>query len=129
MQVIEVGVRDQHRIEGGEVGYAQARTAQTFQYEEPACEVRIDDNALAANLHEKTGVANEGDAEFSVGGKSRLVGFTPARSHCRVAYQTSELSGAFAKGRIAKRLLNHSAPEPGAGSEAAPIVFLVLNLF
>ena len=87
--------------------------AQALQHEEPAGEVGIDDDALAANLHEEAGVANKRDPEFSVRGESRLVSFTGARSDCGTTHQTSELGGALAKGRIAKRLLNHPATEPG----------------
>jgi hypothetical protein len=53
-------------------------------------------------------VADEGDAEFSVSDEARFVGFTGKPSHSRAAHQTSELSGALAKGRIAERLLDHS---------------------
>ena len=72
VQMIEVGVRNQHQVDGRKIGDAQAGTAQALQHEQPAREVGIDDDALAANLHEEAGVADEGDAEFSVGGKSGL---------------------------------------------------------
>jgi len=101
---------------------AQAGTTQAFQYEEPAREVGIDHDALSANLHKEAGVANEGDAEFSVGGEAGRVSLTVARSDGGVAHQTPELGGAFAEGRIAKRLLNHPATEPEGwtGSSSAP---------
>ena len=112
MEMIEVSMRNQHYVDGREIGDAQAWTAQALQHEEPAREVRIDDYAPAANLYEEAGVADESDAQFSVRGKSRLTSLAPARSYRRVAHQTSELRSAFAKGRVAKRLLNHPAAEP-----------------
>src|SRR5580658_5638502 len=69
MKVIEVGVRNQHEIDGRQIGDAQAWTAQAFQDEKPAREIGVDHDALPADLHEETGVADEGDAEFSVGGE------------------------------------------------------------
>src|SRR5580692_11133454 len=109
MQMIEVGMRNQHQVDGGQIGDAQAGTAQAFQHEKPAREVRIDHDALSANLHEKAGVANERDAEFAVAGEAGLVGLNATWSHHGVAYQTTKLGGAFAKGRVAKRLLDHPA--------------------
>ena len=109
----------------GKIGNAQAGTAQAFQHEQPAREVRIDDDALPANLHEEAGVTDEGDAEFSVGDEARLVSLTEARSYRGTAHQTSELSGAFTKGRIAKRLLDHPATEPGGWN--VPSVLFVFN--
>ena len=74
MQVIEVRVRDQHNVDGRQIGNAQAGTAQAFQHEEPAREIGIDDDVLSADLQEEAGVADEGDAEFAVGDEARLVG-------------------------------------------------------
>ena len=72
-------------------------------------------------------MADESDAEFSIGGKSRFMSFTAARSDCGVAHQTSELGGAPAERPIAKCLLNHPAYRPGAGSKqpAAFMLFLI----
>ena len=112
MKMIEVRVSDQHQIDSRKIGDAQAGAAQAFEHEQPAREIGIDDHALSANLHEEAGVADEGDAEFAVGGEARLVGFAAARSYRRAAHQSSELGGAFTKGRIAKRLFNHPATEP-----------------
>ena len=90
---------------------------QTFKNKKPPREVGIDDDVLTADLHEKTGVSDEGDAEFSVGRKTRLVGFAAPRSDSGVTHQSPELCGAFTKGRIAKRLLNHPATEPEPNAE------------
>src|ERR1700704_6441210 len=102
----------------------QARAAQTFQDEEPARKVGINDDTLSANLHEEAGVANEGDPEFSIDSQTRLVSFTTPRRHGGATHQTSELGGAFAKGRIAKRLLDHPATEregPPEGSTGSTL--------
>jgi hypothetical protein len=119
VQVIEMSVRYQHHIHRRQIADAQARLPQPLQYEQPAREVGIDDHALSANLQEETRVADEGDAEFSVGGEARFVGLAATWSYRGVTHQTSKLGGAFTKGRIAKRLLNHPATEPGVAPEAA----------
>src|SRR6266567_6578336 len=111
--MIEMGMRHQHQIDGRQIGYAQPRTTKTFQHKQPACEVGIDYDTLSTNLHEKAGVTDEGDAEFSIGSKAWFVSLTDARGYRGVAYQTPKLSGTFTKGRIAKCLLNHPATVPG----------------
>src|SRR5579859_6036476 len=63
MQMIEVRVRNQYQIDGRKVGDAKAGTAQALEHKEPAREIRIDHYALAADLHEETGMANECHAE------------------------------------------------------------------
>ncbi len=113
MEMIEVRMGHQHHVDGRQIGDAQAGTAQALQHEQPAREVGIDDDALPANLHEEAGVTDEGDAEFAVGSEAGLVGLAVARSNCGAAHQSSELGGAFTKGRIAECLLNHPATEPG----------------
>jgi hypothetical protein len=113
MQMIEVGVGNQDGIDRRQIGNPQAGTTQALQHEQPAREVRIDDDTLSAHLYEEAGVADEGDSEFSVGDEPRLVGLSKARSDGGTAHQARELGGAFAKGRIAKRLLDH--PATGAG--------------
>ena len=126
MQMIEVSVRNQHHIDGRKIGDAQARPAQALQHEEPARKVGIDDHTLAANLHEEAGVANKGDPELSVDGKSRLVSFTAAWSYRRTPHQTSELGGALAKRRIAKCLPNHPATEPWGLDRKQPALFILV---
>ena len=113
MEMIEVSVRNQNQIDRGKIGNAQAWTSQAFQDEEPARKVGVDDYALTAHLHKKAGVPDEGDAEFAVCRQARLVGFTTSGRNRGVAHQTSELAGTLAEGRIAKRLLDHPAMEPG----------------
>src|SRR2546423_7477119 len=95
VKMIEMSVRYQHRIDRGKIGDAQAGATQSLQNEEPSREIWIDEDALSANLQEKTGVADEGDSEFSIGGQARLVSLAGAWRHCRAPHQTSELGGAF----------------------------------
>src|SRR5579864_6157626 len=113
MKMIEVGMRDQNQIDRGKIDNAQAGPSEAFQNEEPAREIRVDDYALPAHLHKKAGVPDEGDAELAVGSQARLVRLPRAGSYRGVPHQTSKLSGALAKGRIAQRLLDHPAMEPG----------------
>src|ERR1039457_5795017 len=126
MEMIEVSVRDQYRVDRRQISDAESGTAKALQHEQPAREVRIDDDSLPADLYKETGVTNEGDAEFSVGGEAPFVGLTGARSDGGVAHQTSKLGGAFPNGRIAKCLLNHPATEPGgsAGSSLSPFILV-----
>src|SRR6202034_752660 len=86
MEMIEVSMRNQHYVDGREIGDAQAWTAEALQHEEPAREVRIDDYAPAANLYEEAGMADESDAQFSVRGKARHASLATARSYRRVAH-------------------------------------------
>src|SRR5437016_5634470 len=72
VQVVKVGMGYEHNIDGRQIAHVQAGTAQALEYEKPAREVGIDHNAAPANLHQEAGVADEGDAEFSVGGQTWL---------------------------------------------------------
>src|ERR1019366_6443825 len=74
MQVIEVRVRHQDEVHRRQVAQVQSRLTQALKNEEPAREVGIDDDVLAANLQKKTGVPDEGDAEFAVRSHLRFVG-------------------------------------------------------
>ena len=126
MQMIEVSMRDENQIDRRKIGNAQAGTSQAFQNKEPAREVRIDDYVLPAHLHKEAGMPDEGNAEFTVSCQAGLVGLTRAGSNRRVAYQTSKLSGALAEGRIAQRLLNHPAREPGRTRNTFNLMILIL---
>ena len=57
--MIEVGMRNQHRIDGRQIAHTQSRTPQSLQDEDPAREVGVNQNVLAADLQEKTGVSDE----------------------------------------------------------------------
>src|SRR5579864_545143 len=113
MQVIEVGVRNQNEIDGRKIRDAKARTAKPLQYEQPPGKIRIDQHALSSNLYEEAGMTDKSDAQFSVGGEARFVSLHRPRSNRRMAHQTSELGGALAESRIAKRLLDHPATGHG----------------
>jgi len=78
-------------------------------------------------LHEEAGVADEGDAEFSIGGETRFVSFAAARSDCGVADETSELGGALTQGRITERLFNHPATEPRGGILSGPSMLVLFG--
>lgn len=112
MQVVEMRVRNQDKVNCRKIGDTQARTTQALQNEQPAREVGIDDDAFAANLDEETGMADECNAEFTVRCQSWLVSLAAAPGHGGVPHQPSKLRGALAKGRIAKRLFNHPAAKP-----------------
>jgi len=99
--MIEVGVRNQNHVDGRQIGDAQSGTPEALQNEEPAREVGINDDALAAHLQKETGVADESDAEFTVRDQTRLVSLAAARSHHRVPHQAAKIRGALAQGWIA----------------------------
>ena len=69
-------VRDENEIDRREICDPQAGTPKSLQYKEPAREVGIDDYTLSGDLHKKTGLTDEGDAKFSIGGEARLVCLT-----------------------------------------------------
>src|ERR1039458_404623 len=125
MEMIEVGMGHQHHVDGRQIGDSESGTAQAFQDEQPAREVRIDDDALSANLHEEAGMPDEGDAELAAGGEAGFVSLAVARSYSGMAHQPSELGGALTKGRIAERLLDHPATEPG-GWTGSSLSFSIL---
>jgi len=81
MQMIKVGVRHQHQIDGWKIAHAQPGTAQALQHKQPAGKVGIDSNALPTDLQKEARVADESDAKFPVGDKPRLVGLTAPWSH------------------------------------------------
>ena len=59
-------VRHQDNIHRRQVAQIQSRLTQSFEQEEPAREIWIDDDVLSANLQEEAGVSDEGDSEFTV---------------------------------------------------------------
>lgn len=109
MQVIEVRMRDQHKINGRQIGNSQARTAQPFEDKQPRRKIRVDYYIVSTNLQEKARVPDEGNAEFSVVDEARFVSFPDAGSDCGMPHQFSKLAGTSTKSRIAKRLLDHPA--------------------
>ena len=113
VQMIEVGVRNQHHIDGRQISDSQAGPPQALQHKKPARKVGIDDNALPAHLQKETGVADESHAQLAVGDQARLMSLAAAGSHDRVPHQASEVGGALAQGWIAKCLLDHPVKNPG----------------
>src|SRR5258706_6127581 len=107
MQVIEVGVRHQHQIDSRQIPYSQPRTPQPLQHEKPASEVGIDHHALPGHLHEETGMPDERNPQLAVGSETRFMGLAAKWSYRGMPHQSTELRRPFAKGRIAKRCLDH----------------------
>src|SRR5579859_6530740 len=62
VQVVEMRMGDEHQINRRQIPDPYSRLAQSFQYKQPAREIRVDDNVLATHLDKKTGMANEGQA-------------------------------------------------------------------
>src|SRR5215469_140159 len=117
MQMIEVGVGDQDKVDRRKIRDAQARTTKTLQYEQPAGKIGVNDDAFSANLNKETCVTDESDTQFPIRCEARFVGLTRAWSHRRMPHQASELCGAFAQRRITKSLFDH--PSTGPGSKLA----------
>src|SRR5262249_45405851 len=95
VQMVEVRVRHQDEIDRRKVGNAETRTPQPLQYKQPAREVGIDNHASTTDLHEETGVSDEGDAEFSVGSEPGFMGLAAARSDRRMPHQARKLGCAL----------------------------------
>ena len=94
--MVEVRVRHQNDIDGWKIADSKSGTAQALEHEEPAGKVGVDQHTAPAELHEKTGVADEGDAEFPIAGELWLMGLTAPRGDRGMPHQTSELGGSFA---------------------------------
>src|ERR1019366_7589278 len=100
MQVIEERVGHQYDIHRRQVVQVQSRLTQALKNEQPAREVGIDDDVLSADLQKKTGVPDEGDAEFAVRNQLRFVGLASARRDRGMPHQARELTGSLAESRI-----------------------------
>ena len=107
MQMIEVRVRHQHRIDGWQIAHTNAGTPQSLQHKQPAGKVGIDHHALPADLKKKTGMPDERNSQFALRCQARLVSFATERGYRGVAHQSAELRCAFAESRILKRCLDH----------------------
>ena len=102
VQVVEVGVGHQHQVNGGQVAHSQTGLPQPLEDEEPAREIGVDDNILAAHLEKKTRMTDESHAQLAVGHQLRLVGAAGAGSDRGAAHQAAELPGAVAQSAILK---------------------------
>lgn len=107
MQVIEVRMCDQHKIDGWKIVNLNARLAQALENKKPAGEIGIDYNILAAHLQKEAGMTNKRDAHLAVRNEDWPVRFAGRRRHSRMAYQASKLRGTLAQRRIFKGLFEH----------------------
>ena len=80
MKMIEMGVGQQHHINGRQIFYSQTRPLDSFQQEKPVREVGIDQNVQIGELEEKRSVANPGYGDLAEGqlGKSGALGLAGA---------------------------------------------------
>ena len=62
VQVIKVRMRHQHQINRGEVAQSHSRLPKPLQHKQPAGKIGVNEDVLAADLHEKAGVPDKGDA-------------------------------------------------------------------
>ena len=105
MQMMKVGMRDQHQVNGGRSPQLDPRFAQPLQHKQPAGKIRIDDNILPANLDEKAGMADERYPNSPLLTKLGLCAW-PVRgvtAECRTS--SAKRTRAFAENGIRKRWL------------------------
>ena len=65
VEVVEMGMRYQHKVDRREVMNFKARLAEAFDNLQPLRPVRVDENAVLGGLNEKRGVADPGDAKLA----------------------------------------------------------------
>src|SRR5579872_2125934 len=94
MQVVEVGMGNEHEIDWRQIADPHSGLAQSFQDKKPARKIRIDDDVLAAHLKEKTGVSNESHTQLAIGYQYRLVWLSNSAS------PPSAVPGARTAGRV-----------------------------
>src|SRR5436190_21712768 len=102
VQMIKVRVRNEDEVDRRQVRDSQPRLAKPLQHKKPPGEIRVHDYVLATKLQEETGVPNKGDAHLPVRNEHRLMCFSCARGHGRMAHQSAELLCALAQGGILK---------------------------
>ena len=100
VQMVEVGMGDQHQVNRRQITHLQPWPSNTFQDEEPTREVRVDDHILVTDLEKETRMPDECHAHLTVRDQFWLVSTTGPRCDDRMAYQAAELPGTFAKRRI-----------------------------
>ena len=76
MEMVKVRVRNQHCINRRKIAQPQAGTAQSLEDEDPACEVGVNQDVLAAHLEEEAGVSDERHAQLTAPGQHRLASNT-----------------------------------------------------
>jgi hypothetical protein len=96
MQMIEVSVGNQHRIQRRKIGDAQSGTPQPLEHKEPGSKDGIDYQAGPAGLQEERGVSDEGDAQLSWRGQHGTMRVPRAPGHGGMLDQPAELTRFFA---------------------------------
>ena len=86
MEMIEMGVGQQHQINGGQVLDSQTGAFDAFEQEEPVGKVRINQNIQIRELHQKGGVPDPGYGNLPMAqlGKGRLPMLAGASSQQRL---------------------------------------------
>src|SRR5437016_14367680 len=124
MQMVEVGMGDQHQINRRQVLKPYAGLAEALQNEQPASKIGVNDNILLAHLHEKAGVANKGKPELSVGNQLWLVDVPGARGDRRVPDELRKLAGPTTQRAALECVVEHPW-----GSQAVKMVCHRLSAF
>ena len=86
VQVIEMCMGNHDQVDGWQIANPQTWLAQSFQHEQPAREIWIKHDILPANLHEKTGMPNEGHAQFPIRDQLRFVNSSRAGGDSGMAH-------------------------------------------
>ncbi len=89
--MIEVSVRDEHRIDRRQVAKPESGPAEPLENKNPAGKVGIDQQVLAADLEKEAGMTDEGDAQLATTGGHRLAGDAGAPGDGGMAHQGAEL--------------------------------------
>jgi hypothetical protein len=67
MEVIKVGVREQHEVDGWQVLNAQPATFNAFQEKDPVGEVRVNKDVEIGELDQEGSMADPGDGDLTAG--------------------------------------------------------------
>jgi hypothetical protein len=111
VQVIEMRVSDKHKVDRGKIAYTNSRFAKALQHKQPAGEIRVNYDILAAHLYKEAGVPNESQSQFTVAHQSWFVNFPSSGRDYGVANEASELTGAAAQSSILDCGLKHRLGE------------------
>src|SRR5262245_20715363 len=104
-----MGMSNQHYIELWQIFDAHARMPQAFQHKQPAGKIRINQNALSAQLKEEAGVPDEGDSQVALDDGDGLVALAGAAGQSGMPYDTSELAGLSSQSDIEHELFELDA--------------------
>jgi hypothetical protein len=100
MKMVEVSMGDHYVIDSRKVAERQPRTPETFQQEQPARKVWVDEYVLAPDLKKKRRVPDERYSELIGSHESGQVRRTAAPLHRRLSYQLAELPRLTSKSDI-----------------------------